>query len=348
MTVDDKNSTEGATSVMAAMVAGHLQAAAAFGLPATRLQEAAGLRDDDLRDPDGRVPFERCVALWEAIEVEPRGQDFGFWLGGSVTVATLGVVGFAMQHAPDVRAAFHCLDRFRKLMNDAVIPRIEEHDAEVVFRQTEPPRIAGLAAMAAAGPVGTVTLIRELTGHAPERSFTVAAAFQHPPPANAARYAEELRCPITFGAPETRLVLRREVFDLPLRRTDPGLYRYLEQHAATLQAQLPDRASVASQVRQQLIESIRDGEPEQPAIARRLAMSERTLQRRLQKENTTFAALVDEVRRELARAYLRDDRLAIFEVAFLLGFSEPSAFNRAFRRWTGKSPREHRRATETG
>jgi len=71
-------------------------------------------------------------------------------------------------------------------------------------------------------------------------------------------------------------------------------------------------------------------------------MSERTLQRRLKDEGTTFAVLVDEVRTDLARMYLADDRLAVYEVAFLLGFSEPSAFNRAFKRWLGTSPREYR------
>ncbi|HVK77274.1 MAG TPA: helix-turn-helix transcriptional regulator [Kofleriaceae bacterium] len=77
-------------------------------------------------------------------------------------------------------------------------------------------------------------------------------------------------------------------------------------------------------------------------VARRLGMSERTLQRRLKDEGTTFAVLVDEVRTDLARMYLADDRLAVYEVAFLLGFSEPSAFNRAFKRWLGTSPREYR------
>jgi AraC-like DNA-binding protein len=350
MTRDDRKSTEDATasSVMAAMVAGQLTAAAAFGLPAAQLARAAGLREEDLSDPDGRIPFERCVSLWEAIEADPRGQDFGFWLGRSVTVETLGVVGFAMQHAPDVRSAFRCMNRFRKLMNDAVSPHIEEEGDRVIMRLTEPPRTARLTAMAVAGPVGTLTLIRALTGQAEDRVLAVEAAFQHPPPPNAHRYEEELRCPIVFNAPTTHLVLPRAVFDLPLRRTDPGLYRYLEQHASALEARLPDRTSVATQVRQHLIESIRDGEPEQREVARRLAMSERTLQRRLRDENTTFAALVDEVRMELARMYLADGRLAVFEVAFLLGFSEPSAFNRAFRRWTNLSPRDYRRSVGIG
>ena len=83
---------------------------------------------------------------------------------------------------------------------------------------------------------------------------------------------------------------------------------------------------------------------QQAQLARRLGLGERTLQRRLQRDGTSFAALLDEIRAQLARSYLGDPRLAIFEVAYLLGYSEPSAFNRAFRRWTGQSPRRWRRA----
>ena len=82
--------------------------------------------------------------------------------------------------------------------------------------------------------------------------------------------------------------------------------------------------------------------PEQAVLARRLGMSECTLQRRLRSEGTSFAGLLDELRLDLARQYLGDNRLAIYEVAYLLGYSEPSAFNRAFRRWTGQTPREYR------
>jgi len=352
MTANDTNSTSGATggatgdapTMLAAMVAGHVEAARAYGLPADALASAAGLTEADLGDPDGRIPLDRCVALWEGIAAAPRGQDFGFWLGRSVTVETLGVIGFAMRHAPDVRVAFRCLDRFGKLIGDVVSPIIDEEGEHVVFHRREPPRIARLAALAVSAPVGTLTLLGQLAGIESAATAAVEAAFQHPPPPNADRYRQELGCPVHFNAQETRLVLRRAVFDLPLRAPDAGLFAYLERHAQGLMDRLREQRSVAARVRQQLVERLRDGEPEQGGIARRLGMSERTLQRRLRDEGTTFAALVDEARLELARMYLADPKLAVFEIAFLLGYSEPSAFNRAFRRWTGASPSEHRRA----
>ena len=140
-----------------------------------------------------------------------------------------------------------------------------------------------------------------------------------------------------------RLVLPRALLDRPLVSPNEGLFAYLERHAEALQARVAGSASLASRVRELLSARIRQGEPEQAAIAQALAMSERTLQRRLQDEGVTFAVLLDDVRADLGRMYLADPKLAIFEVAFLLGYSEPSAFNRAFRRWTGTSPSDFRR-----
>jgi AraC-like DNA-binding protein len=346
MSASDKNTTlpTSAASVLTALVAGQLEAARAYGLPADALAAASGIRPEDLRDPDGRVPADTWLALWEAIDARPEAREFGIWQARAVTVQTLGVVGYGMQHAPDVRAAFGCLTRFRKLIGDVASPDIDEQDDRVLFHKVEAPRLARLAGLSLCAPLGTLTLLHELTGLPAASPLAIQAAFQHPPPSDAARFREVLGCPVEFNAAETSIAIHKRVFDLPLRRPDPNLYAYLERHAQALESQLRDDHSLTERVRQCLVERLRDGEPEQREIARVLGLHERTLQRRLRAEQTTFAQLIDSVRSELARMYLGDPRLAVFEIAYLLGFSEPSAFQRAFRRWTGQSPRDYRRA----
>jgi len=352
MTDDAKKSTSGASdgagpdgTMLAALVQGNLDAARAFGLDADALQRAAGLSPQALADPDGRVPVARYVALWEAISADRRALDFGLWLGKSMTLPALGVVGYVMQHAPDVRAALTCLERFNGLLGDGVGPRISERGEHVVLHRVEPPRIARLLALSIAAPLGTVTLLRDIAGLGPTDPVAVEVAFQHPPlPADTlAALDEVLACPLRFNQEATRLVLPRALLARPLVSPNQGLFAYLERHAEALQARVAGSASLASRVRELLSARIRQGEPEQAAIAQALAMSERTLQRRLQDEGVTFAVLLDDVRADLGRMYLADPKLAIFEVAFLLGYSEPSAFNRAFRRWTGTSPSDFRR-----
>lgn len=330
--------------MLAALVLGNLAAARAFGLDGDRLATAAGLVPADLTDPDGRVPFERHVALLEAIESEPGAIDFGVWMGKNLTVDALGVVGYVMQHAPDVRAALACLDRFQRLLGEGVGPDIREEGATLVLERVEPPRIARLMASSLAAPLGTVTLLHDLMGGAPLEPIALEVTFQHPPVPESAlsELKQLLRCPVRFNADATRLTLRGSIQACPLRAPNPGLFDYLGRHAAELQKRVQSSASLSGRVRELVAAQVREGEPAQAAVARHLGMSERTLQRRLSEEGVAFATLVEEVRAELARLYLGDPKLAVFEVAFLLGYSEPSAFNRAFRRWTGMSPSQFR------
>jgi AraC-like DNA-binding protein len=112
----------------------------------------------------------------------------------------------------------------------------------------------------------------------------------------------------------------------------------LDRHARDLLARLPDTSRTTSAVRQAVLDGLRQGDVLIDTIARRLAMSARTLQRRLGDEGTTFDALLDATRKELAFSYLAGDSLASSEVAFALGFSDSTAFHRAFKRWTGTTP----------
>jgi len=355
MTDDATNATLDATSadghpagetVLAALVRGNLDAAAAFGFDAGPLAAAASLSAADLEDPDGRISFGQYLTLWEAICALPDAFRFALWLGKAVNIEMLGVVGYVMQNAGDVRSALRCFERFNMLLGDHVGPRITEEADTVVLHRTEPPRVTRLAPFSMAAPLGTVTLLRQLARISEKEPLALEAAFQHPPvPSDVlVEYEAALGCAIRFNARDTRLVLQRSALDRSLTVPNPGLFAYLENHASSLQSKLRASTSIAGRVRQLLAERIREGEPEQRWIAKKLALSERTLQRRLQDESVTFADLVDEVRADLARMYLNDKNLAVFEVAFLLGYSEPSAFNRAFRRWTGQSPRQYRQA----
>ncbi|MET0595281.1 MAG: AraC family transcriptional regulator ligand-binding domain-containing protein, partial [Polyangiaceae bacterium] len=119
MTRDATNSTSDASggespareeTVLSAVVGGNLAAAAAFGMDRAALLRAANVDEADLVDPDGRVPFERHVALWEAICARPEAMSFALWLGQTLNIEALGVVGYVMQHAGDVRAALRCFE----------------------------------------------------------------------------------------------------------------------------------------------------------------------------------------------------------------------------------------------
>ncbi|NUP11354.1 MAG: AraC family transcriptional regulator [Polyangiaceae bacterium] len=358
MTDDATNSTEDANvdaarpaggSVLAAMVRGNLEAAAAFGLDAQALSRAARLAPESLADPDGRVASERHIALWEAIEADPHALAFALWLARGIQIGALGVVGYVMQHAADGRAALDCLERHARLLGDGVGPVLTDQGDRLSLHRTEPPRIARLTAFSIAAPLGTITLLRELMRLPAEAPLAVELAFQHPPLAEPilAEVEAIACCPVLFNASETRLVLSKALLERPLQAPNPSLFEYLDRHARALTDKLTSATKISDRVRELLVARVREGEPDQRAIAKALALSDRTLQRRLQEETTSFAELVDEVRADLAKMYLGNPALAVFEIAFLLGYSEPSAFNRAFKRWTGMSPSAHREKSRT-
>jgi AraC-like DNA-binding protein len=136
------------------------------------------------------------------------------------------------------------------------------------------------------------------------------------------------------------------VLDASLISSDPALLAILSRAAGDSQRRGPEPATIAAQVARVLGEALRSDDANIAHVAKRLGMTSRSLQRRLKDEATSFGAVRERVRRELAQRYL-DDKLAISEISFLLGFSEPSAFFRAFKRWTGTTPLEARRRLAT-
>ena len=163
-----------------------------------------------------------------------------------------------------------------------------------------------------------------------------------PEPALRGELERYLGCAPTYGARHTRMVFARADWDAPLVGANLRLRATLEAHASALYAELSRAQGLGARVRAVVAQLLRDGEPRIGEVAQKLGMTARTLQRRLQDETLAFTTLVDEARMQLARRYLADPELSIAEVSFALGYSEPSAFTRAFKRWSGIAPAEYR------
>jgi AraC-like DNA-binding protein len=185
-------------------------------------------------------------------------------------------------------------------------------------------------------------LCRQLRGLTTPAPRVLAVEFSHaaPPGPTLERFRKALDAPVRFGAERTQLVLPAAALTLPMRSADPTLAGILARTADAALAALPTDARLASQVARALHPLLRDDRGHIDEVAARLGMPARSLQRRLRDEGTSFQDVREDVRRTLAERYLQDG-LAIAEVAFLVGYSEPSAFFRAFKRWTGATPIQH-------
>jgi AraC-like DNA-binding protein len=163
--------------------------------------------------------------------------------------------------------------------------------------------------------------------------------FAHRPTAAAAgELARFFGCPIHFSTGVNALVVAAATAALPTLRADAGLLRILDRHAGDLLERVPRSASVGDRIRHLLHGTLRTGVPTTAQLAARLHVSPRTLERSLRAEGTNYKALLNGLRMELASEHLLTGTRSIGEIAFLLGFSEASAFHRAFRRWSGSTP----------
>jgi AraC-like DNA-binding protein len=169
------------------------------------------------------------------------------------------------------------------------------------------------------------------------------ACFTHPRPADTREHERILGCPVEFGAEHNRLTIERSAWELQTKDPQIGVFQVLIDHADLLLAKLPAGPDLIGRTRRAISERLRGGDPSLASVARELGMSERSLQRHLRELGYSFNTLADEVRHATARVYLEQPDMALAEIGFLLGFADQSAFNRAFKRWTGSTPKQARR-----
>jgi AraC-like DNA-binding protein len=174
-----------------------------------------------------------------------------------------------------------------------------------------------------------------------ERLDPVSVSLMHPEPICSGDYFAYFRCPLHFDAPANRLTLKTEIMDKRLASDSPQLAQLNDQIMIQYLAQL-DKENIVARVKAVIIEKMPSGKVTDQAIAEALYMHARSLQRKLKDEGTTFKTLLNDVRQELAYQYIRDSRLNVNEISFLLGFSDISSFSRAFKRWTGEPPSAYR------
>lgn len=313
--------------------------AGARGADPVALASAAGFAPTE--DPDARIPLALENALWEGAAAATGDPWFGLRAAAAIRPGMFDVLDYAVRTAPTAREAIARLARYNRLVHAtavfAIVDGGERVRIEHAFASGErPSRHASEFTLASLVVIGAqitgaplVPLAVDLPHAAPDGDLTP--------------YREAFGVVPRFAQAVGALELARIDVDRPCPAADPALSAIILRQANALLAALPDpERTTAARVRKHLAEHMPEGAPTLAEVAHALTLSERSLQRRLADEGTAFDALLDDVRRELALRYLAAPKTAIGEVAYLLGYSEPSAFHRAFKRWTGLTPAEAR------
>jgi AraC-like DNA-binding protein len=314
------------------------------GVDPSPIFAAHGVTDAVLADPDARVTGQVAVALWADAARASGHPQFGLRTGERAGSGAINVAGMFLAASATLGEGFRRISQFYRVMNDA--QTVHWEDTPTWFggwlTVREVPYGVPLHATEFAFAWSVVTA-RAVTGV--DVSPTL-VAFEHDAPADLSEHERVFRCPVRFGCHRSEVRYDPSVAHLPVRSADPALVEILESHARAVLARLPTRQGLVPRVREAVARALPTGAGLDD-IAASLRLSARSLQRRLRDEGTTYADVVDEVRRAMALDALREPTRGVSEVGFALGFSDASAFHKAFVRWTGKAPSVWRCALTT-
>jgi AraC-like DNA-binding protein len=301
------------------------------------LAQAGFCRADFERDPDARIPCARIVPVFQRAMQHRPIANAGVKVAAVTPIGTFPLLDYVMVTCDTVGSGIGQLTRyFRLIDNPHVVQTVETEDPiRVVFDS----RDGRNSSFGFEFGVSLILLhIREEAGESFRASY---ASFRHRPD-DAAEIEQILGCTVRTGATWNGFAMSRGAWNLPLRRRDAILADLLTRQADEAIARLPQMDGVPLEVRRALASRVAGGDTSIQAVARALATSVRSLQRRLAEAGVSYQQLLDLARKDAAERHLMESSLSVGEVAYLLGYSEAAAFNRAFRRWHQQTPQAFR------
>jgi len=318
-------------------------ATARYGIDGDRLCQDVGIDPSLLKMPDQRIPGTLHSALWREV-VNRTDENFALHLGETFNLATFGIVGYVLVNCQTYAEVLEKLSRYTRLFSQgayihfAVADGLVFCDCDLVEDLKnyllEQPRYAIESTFAS-----LLTATQVLTG---KSLLPHAVWFKYPRPDDISEHERIFATGLHFSMPTNRIIFDANCLNWSVLSANSNLLPVFEQHAQTMLEAMNREDDYTRQVVQEIIKQLKGNLPPIEVVARSLAISVRQLQRELQAEGTSYQQLLDHTRKELALRHLKNPYTPIYDVAFLLGFSEPSAFHRAFKRWTGQTPKAYR------
>jgi AraC-like DNA-binding protein len=317
-----------------------LDLAAAKGANPESLAERAGLQFNLLENPDTRVRFPVFKTLILDAKDACNDPAFGLHFGEESRFEEISIVGLICQSAETMGAAFEQMNRYARLAIEVeghnVGNRFElkrtGNDLWLVDRRLNPNEFPELTESTFA------RFVCETARHFGSVPFARAIHFTHEEPIYRSEYERILKVPIIFGSNENAICIYESWLSIRTNRENRYVFGVFSERADELLAKLEKTATMKGRVESLLMPIIHTGDVGMNQIAAKVGLSRISLYRRLKAEGTTFEEILDDLRHKLALHYLAGEKISVNEVAYLVGFTDPATFSRAFKRWTGKSP----------
>ncbi|TPV96181.1 MAG: AraC family transcriptional regulator [Myxococcales bacterium FL481] len=316
-----------------------LDACSRMDLDPNAILVASGLTREQVFDPDARIPAPLADAVWLEAARRTGDPDLALSAARALPFGAYKVLDFIVANAPTVGEGLSRVARYFRIVDPRghLEIQIEEDSASVVFSTDE----GELPAPAQQYTFAALVLRSRASSGTDWPLAEVDFTFEAPTEQRV--YEEIFASRLNFGASKAQLVIPQSSWKQAVRGADGALFSVLDDHARRLLGEVPeDEPGFLDSLQAELRGRLRGGDTSVGVVAKAMGMSDRTLQRRLEELQVSYSDVLNQLRQELGREYLREPDVSIAEVAFLLGFSDQSAFGRAFKRWTGSSPRAWR------
>ena len=320
-------------------VKGVLSLFATQGIDTQALLLRAGVPPQRLEQPDARLSIDEVSRIWELAVQESGNTTLGLDKQLLASHIDFDVVGYAMLASPSLRKGLEQLSLYMALISDATNFTLEPQGQDIWLVLGHTGNTRPIPRQRQEFSLLSVLVMCQWVARKPLCPVRTELAF--PEPANRTPYLNAFGCDVRFAQPRSRMLVGQHDLDTPLPSVNPLLLDVHERVIKERMSQLGQSAT-SQRVLKAIIRCIDRGEPRREDIAACLALTERTLERRLREENTSFRRLLDAARIELAGNYLADERYPLNQVADLLGFVDVSNFFRACKRWFGMSPTQFR------
>lgn len=297
-----------------------------------------------VRSFDTHIPIETYLLIQDKAAAYVNDPYFGLHVGEFAEAGSWSILGYMMMNCKNLGLAFEKSERYSRIIGNFIKTRAEQKLDKVKVIFFTPPHTSEMSRHCFdASLSSSVRMIRSLTGteiHPLEVTFTCVE------PASRSEYERFFQCPVLFGQKENSFTLNVSLVDMPIPMANPGLLAYFEKYAENFLAELDHKNEHTRAVTKIILSQLDDEELSIHKVAKEMTMSVRTLQKRLEEEGVVFSDLYRDIRKRLAQNYLREN-YTVEQITYLLGFSEPSVFRKAFKKWAGVTPREYRESMLT-
>ena len=324
-----------------AATAGLLEAITAAGGNADQILQTWDLDRSVFSKSDGFIP---CCAFAGILKdaAQATGDDcFGLHFGESFHPKNIGPLAYVALNSPTIATGIQNVERYLHVYDSSAkwFFTVEGNRGYIRYLLTD----IGFEPLRQSNEHGMTIIVNTLRMMVGSQWAPQEVQFAHAAPEQTSEHHRIFRAPVVFSCETNALVIERDFIEREVPAADQQLYQIMKQYLDQVLSEIPQEDAVLSSIRKAVAESMRDGDPKLSRVAKKVSMGPRTLQRRLKECGSDFKKLVEDTRQRFAVSYLKDRKNSLTEVAFLLGYSEVSAFNRAFKRWTHSTPLSYQR-----